>query len=172
MRLPMKPNALADSTEVLRSVLPSLNAVAIVCGERVLAAHDLEQRHDVGGNEEVQTDELVGPLGHRRHLVDVERRGVRGENRFGFHDRVELREDVLLDVHVFEDGFDHDVGIGQLAPIVGEFDRLAALPGLLLRQLALLHLVHEHAHHRLAGLIDRFVVRVDDDAPECRLART
>ena len=57
-----------------------------------------------------------------------------------------LTPDAPLDA---EDGFDDDVGVGQLVPVVGKRDRLPALPRLFLREPALLHLIHEHAHDRL-----------------------
>jgi hypothetical protein len=157
----MNPNALRASTAVLRSALASLKAVAMRFRRRVLAAHDLEQRHDVGRHEEVQTDDFVGTLGHRGHLVDVERRSIRSEDALGLHDPVELREDFFLDVHVFEDGLDDDVGVGELIVVVGELHRLAKLPRLFLRHAALLDLIHEHAHHGLLGFVDGCLVGVD-----------
>ena len=45
------------------------------------AADDLQQPHHVRGAEEVEPDDLLRPLRHRGDLIDVERGGVRGEDR-------------------------------------------------------------------------------------------
>ncbi len=80
-----------------------------------------------------------------------------------------LREYVLLDRHVFENRFDHHVGVSQLAIVVGENDRLPAFPRLFLRQTSALHLVHEHAEHHLPGFFDLIAARLDDDYRNVRI---
>ena len=150
----MNPNALVASTAVLRSALDNLNGSRNRFGRRVFAAHDFEQRHDVGRHEEVQADDFIGALRHRGHFVDVERRGIRSEDSLGLYDPVEFGEDFFLDIHVLKDGFDDDVGVGQLAVVVGKLHRLAKLPRFFLRHAALLDLIHEHAHDGLFGLLD------------------
>ena len=100
----------------------------------------------------------------RGHRVDVERRRVAGENRVRLGDRVELARRLRFLTSRFSKTASTTTSASrELVPIVGEANRLAALPGLFLREPALLHLVHEHAHHRLARLVDGFVVGVDDD---------
>ena len=81
---------------------------------RLGGAHDLEQLHHVGRREEVQADHVCGRLVTRGDLVDVERRGVGGEDRAGLADAVELGEDLLLDVHVLEHGLDDEVAVGEV----------------------------------------------------------
>ena len=61
----------------------------------------------------MQSDDVLRPLRHRGNLVDVERRGVGGENCPGFGDGVELGEDFLLQGHVLEDRLDDDVRRSQ-----------------------------------------------------------
>ena len=113
MRLPTKPRQTPTST----GILPILRAKRHRGGDhvlrRLLAAHRLEQLHHVGRAEEVQADHVLGALGHRGDLVDVERRGVGGEDRARLADRVELAEDVLLELHVLEHRLDHDVLVGE-----------------------------------------------------------
>ena len=80
---------------------------------RLLAAHDLQEAHDVGRREEVHADHVLGAAGGGRDLVHVERRGVRGQDGARLHDPVEAREDLLLEVHVLEHGLDHQVAVGE-----------------------------------------------------------
>ena len=61
----------------------------------------------------MQADDAFRTLGHRGDLVDVQARGVGGQDRAGFADGVELGEDVLLDVHAFEHRLDHQIDIGE-----------------------------------------------------------
>ena len=115
------------------------------------------------GTKKCKPEHALRALRRLGDLVDVERRRVGGEQRAGLRDLVQPAEDVALDVEILEDGLDDDVRARKAAPVVGERDRLRALPGLFLSQPPLLHLIHEHAHHRLARAIDRRVVVVDDD---------
>ena len=78
------------------------------------ATHDLEQTHDVGGREEVESDDRLWALRGTRDFIDVEIRGVRRKDRALLHDAVELAEHILLHIHVLEDGLDHEVAIGEI----------------------------------------------------------
>jgi signal transduction histidine kinase/CheY-like chemotaxis protein len=91
------------------------------------APHDLEQPHDVGGAEEVHADDALRPPGDRGDLVDVEGRGVGGEDGVGPGHPVQTREHLLLEGHLLEDGFDHEVGIGHRADVGGALDEPHAL---------------------------------------------
>jgi hypothetical protein len=62
----------------------------------LVAAHDFQQLHDVGRREEVHADHASGTLGRRGDLVDVQRRGVGGEDRARLGDGVELGEHSFL----------------------------------------------------------------------------
>src|SRR5476651_1124027 len=68
-----------------------------------LAAHVLEQLHDVGRREEVHADYVARPLGVLGDLVDVEAGGVRGQDRARLCHGVELLEDRFLHFHRLED---------------------------------------------------------------------
>ena len=57
----------------------------------LLAAHDFKQPHHVGRTEEVRADDRVGPRGGRGDFIDVERRGVAGEDRSGLGRRGQVR---------------------------------------------------------------------------------
>src|SRR5579859_7275331 len=83
----------------------------------LLAAHDLQQLHDIGRREEVQADHVPRPAGHRSDLVDVEVAGVRRQDGAGLGHLVQAGEDVLLDVHPLEDGLDDQVAVGELLEV-------------------------------------------------------
>ena len=55
----------------------------------------------------------LGTRGGGGDFVDVERGGVAGEDGAGFADAVEVAEDLLLERHAFEDGFDDHVDVGR-----------------------------------------------------------
>ena len=59
MRLPMKPSQTPETTAVFFSVLPSFIVVASTSLRRRVAAHDLEQLHDVRRAEEVRADHVL-----------------------------------------------------------------------------------------------------------------
>ncbi len=78
---------------------------------RLFAADDLQQLHHVGRAEEVVADHLARTAAGLRELVDVQRRGVRGQDAGRLRDPRQLRERRLLQIHVLEHGFDDDVGL-------------------------------------------------------------
>jgi len=63
--------------------------------------------------EEVQAHDLLRALGDRGDGIDIQRRGVAGEDAGRLHDAVQLTEDLLLEFEVLVDGFDHQIHIGQ-----------------------------------------------------------
>ena len=81
----------------------------------LLAAHDLEQLHDVRRAEEMRPEHVLRALRHGGDLVHVERRGVGGEDRAGLCDPVEVGEDALLEVHLLEHRLDDEVGVAASA---------------------------------------------------------
>ena len=88
------------------------------------------------------------PRRRRRDLVDVERRGVDGQDRAGLGDLVDFGEDLLLQRHVFEDSFDDDVGLFE--PVVS---RAAAVISAIRWSISLL---------RKAALLDGVLVVLAD----------
>ena len=97
------------------------------------SADVLHQLHDVGRREEVGADHLLRPLGGGGDLVHIQRRGVARQDRALLADRVELAEDLLLDIHLLEHRFDHDVGLGKGTVVGDPVDQRHALIHLLLR---------------------------------------
>ncbi|MNF92361.1 hypothetical protein D3C84_750030 [compost metagenome] len=49
----------------------------------------------------MQAQDLLRPASHRRDSVDIQRRGVAGQNGFWFEQAVQLAEDFLLELKVF-----------------------------------------------------------------------
>ncbi len=64
--------------------------------------------------EVVQTEDAFGPACCRRQIGDGIRGCVRREDRVRPADLVETPEHVLLDLHVFENGLDDEVDVGQI----------------------------------------------------------
>src|SRR5262249_55061084 len=92
-----------------------------------LAAHDLEQAHDVGGTEEVHADYALGPSRRRGDLVDVEGRRVRGQHGVGLRHLVDAGEHVLLDRHLLEHRLDDEIGVGEGIEVGRALDQAHAL---------------------------------------------
>ena len=96
----------------------------------------------------MQTDDAFRTLGRRRDLIDIEVRGVGGEDRARLGDGVELAEHLFLDVHVLEHRLDDEVRVRQ--------GRQVQRPG----QAA--HAGLDLIHGQAAALGGRLVVLADD----------
>ncbi len=107
-------------------------------GGGVIRAHDLQELHHVGGGEEMQPDDILRAFRRRGDLVHVQRRGVGGENRAGFHDAVELAENFLFEIHVLEHRFDHQIAVGQRREVERPGDAIHADVDFLRRKTAAL----------------------------------
>ena len=83
-------------------------------GRGLLALHDLDQRHDRGGVEVVEADDLLRAQRRFADLRDRQRGGVRGEDRVAGRGRVELGEDGLLDLDLLRHGLDHEVDVAEV----------------------------------------------------------
>jgi hypothetical protein len=79
-------------------------------------------RDEAGGVEEMHADDLVGPAGGDRDLGDRQRAGVGREDRRGLAHRVQLAEDLLLEVEVLGYRLDHEVDVAQVTQADGEGD--------------------------------------------------
>ena len=104
----------------------------LVAGLR--AANHFDQRHLPHGIEEVNAAEPLGPLQPLGQLRDRNRRGVRSQDRVGVKLRFEPGVELLLDLGVFDDRFDHQVARRQLGVDRGRFSSAANLHGLLRRR--------------------------------------
>src|SRR5258706_7112754 len=107
----------ADQHRHLADLLAELLRGREDLGVRFLAAHVLDELHDVRGTEEVHAHHVPGSMRRRSDLVDVEVGRVRGEYRAGLRDRIELAEDLLLDSHLLEHRLDDHVGVREIAKI-------------------------------------------------------
>ncbi|MPM82739.1 hypothetical protein SDC9_129801 [bioreactor metagenome] len=93
-------------------------------GRGGVGAHDLQQLHHVGGTEEMQAHHVLRAMRDRGDLVDVQARRVGGKDRTGLGDLVELSEQIVLDRHVFECRFDHQIHISELLHVGGAVNAL------------------------------------------------
>ncbi len=76
----------------------------------------------------MRADDPLRPLGDGGDLGDRDGGGVRGEHRVLADQLVEGAEDLVLDVELFEDGLDHDVGVGGASRSVVVVIRPSAAP--------------------------------------------
>ena len=82
-------------------------------------AHDLDEAHDGGGIEEVESDDVLWPRGHRRELDHGQAGGGRREDGTGLADLVEVLEERSLDADLLDDCLDDEVRLGQRFQGVG-----------------------------------------------------
>ncbi len=109
---------------------------------RIRCPDELDERQDRNRVEEVEAD-------IRSHLLDRERGRVRGEDAFRCDDRAELREHLLLHLHVLENGLEHQVAVREGFERGRSLDRA---PGVL-----------QLGADRLDGAIDDLLLQVTDD---------
>ncbi|MCY1231944.1 hypothetical protein D9M72_444110 [compost metagenome] len=88
----------------------------------------------------MHADHVLRTVGERGDLVDVERRGVRGQDGALLGDAVEFLEDLFLDADFFEHRFDDEVGVLQVVVAQRGAQKRHALLVLVLLELALLDL--------------------------------
>jgi len=89
----------------------------------------------------VQAHHVLRALGEGGDLVEVQRGGVGGQDGTRLAHAVELLEYLLLDAHVLEHGFDHQVHIRQVGIVQRGLQQRHARVELVLRELALLERV-------------------------------
>ena len=94
------------------------------------AAHDLQQLHDVRRAEEVQAEHVLRALGDSGDGVDVQCRGVAGEDGALLHGAVEGAEDLLLEFEVLVHRLDHQIDPGQRGVVGHRLDARTAQAGL------------------------------------------
>jgi hypothetical protein len=79
----------------------------------LLALDDLDQRHDRGGVEVVEADDLLRTQRGFADLRDRQRGGVGSEDRVPRRGGVELGEHGLLDLHPLGHGLDDEVDVAE-----------------------------------------------------------
>src|SRR4029079_16427005 len=88
------------------------------CGQRIgrglATTHDFAEPHDVCRAEEMHPEHVLGPLCCACDCVDVEIRRIGRQHRDRLGKAVAHLEDVELDSHGFESGFEHQVRGGDL----------------------------------------------------------
>ena len=109
-RLTTKPGALLTTSGNLSIAVTKAQALSTSDWARLRAANDLHEgqlRHRI---EEVDTDEAAW-IGQRRgDVLDHDRRRVGSEHGAGLEPGLDALEQSLLDVELFDDGLDHDIG--------------------------------------------------------------
>ena len=127
-------------------------------GRGLVAFDDLDQRHDRGGVEVVEADDLLGPQRRFADLGDRQRGGVRREDRVAGRRGVELGEDGLLDLHPLRHGLDHEVDVAEArvggAAVDTPDDLLDLRSALLLGQLAALDQFPDLTRGHVASLVE------------------
>ncbi|MNZ72476.1 hypothetical protein D3C78_908550 [compost metagenome] len=86
----------------------------------------------------MQADHVLRAAGDGGDGVDIQGRGVAGEDGAGLAHLVEGAEHLLLDRQVLEHGLDHQVGVGQVGVVEGALQQFHALLQLRFGQLAAL----------------------------------
>ena len=81
------------------------------------AADQLDQLHDWHRVHEVETHELLRPVGARGQPRDRDRRCVRGQDSGGFQMRQQILEDRLLDRFPFRCRLDHQIGLPHICQL-------------------------------------------------------
>jgi hypothetical protein len=128
----------------------------------------------------VHADDALGPRSGGRDLGHRQRGRVRGQDRVAREDAFELREDLLLHVQLLDDGFDHEVAVGQVVELRRQREPLQRGIALLGRHPALFDTAVEVALDRrarpgaqLVGDVapDRLQPRLDDDLRDARAHR-
>ena len=74
----------------------------------------------------MRADDVLWPARGTSHLIEVQARGVAGEHGARLHGRIELLEDLLLEIEVLEHRFDHDVGVRDCPVVEHALDQVQA----------------------------------------------
>mmetsp|Transcript_21061 Transcript_21061/g.81577 ORF Transcript_21061/g.81577 Transcript_21061/m.81577 type:complete len:639 (-) Transcript_21061:1062-2978(-) len=129
---------------------------------RGLAAHHFQQLHHVGRAEEVHAHHVLRAAGERGNLVDVQRRGVGGQDRAGLGDGVELLEHRLLDADLLEHRLDDQVAVLEVVVAQRRAQQGHALGVLVFLQLALLDLGFVVLLDRGHATVEGFLLGLQD----------
>ena len=132
-----------------------------------LGTDDLHERHQRRRVEEMHPDHALGSRGRPRNLGDREGRGVRGQNRVGTADLLQLAEQLPLGVELLDDGLDHDVAVSE----TGDLGRQRQQPDLEGVDLPLLNLAREEVLDPAACGLPQLVGHLAPDGLEPRLHR-
>ena len=109
----------------------------LVAGE--LSLDDFNKGHTVGGVKEVHADELGGTGRAGGDFGNRQRGRVGGEDGLGLADLVKFHEHIFLQLHLFDGGFDDEVGVSKGGVVGGGGDVLQKGVNGLLGHLAFFH---------------------------------
>ena len=98
------------------------------CVIGALAADDLDQRQQSDGVEEVHADDALGVREPGCNRGDRERRRVRGQDGFRCDSRLELCEDLPLDLELLVDGLEDEPAVRELVTPRGRPHEETGLP--------------------------------------------
>ena len=124
------------------------------------ATHDFQQFHDVRRAEEVQAEHVLRAFGHGGNGVDIQRRGVTGENGAWLQGGVERAENLLLEFQVLVHRFDHQIGICQRGIVAHRCDASQSRVRLLGADPPQFEVVGIGLGHHLHGLLEHLRVVV------------
>ena len=128
----------------------------------LVAADDFEQAHDIGRAEEMGADNLVRARSHRRNFIHVERGRIGRQDTLGPGDRIQLREDLLFDLHVLEHGFHHQVNLAEGRVVQSRRDEIHALFHLCRREAASLGAAFVVAADHCQTLVQKLLAGFED----------
>ena len=144
MRLARKQDAVADEARAdahqHRDLVDGPGQIHAGCDHvigRMICANDFEQFHHICGREEVEPDHILRSLRDARDLIDIERGGIGREDGSGLQNSVKVSEYLLLQRHVFEHSFDHQIAIGQGLHLHGASEATHAFGDFALRKTAI-----------------------------------
>ena len=134
-----KPMAVANEDPYLAQPLGQRHATGNHLGAGGFSPDDLKQPHQIRRAKEMSSDDLLGTRRHGGNFIDVERGGVRSQDRAAVGEFVQLREDLLLQRKVFKHRLDDDVGLREAGVAEGRLDHPHALGHKISREAAVLN---------------------------------
>lgn len=122
---------------------------------------DFQQLHDVRRAEEMQAQHLSRASCRGGNGVDVQRRGIARQQRFGLQHAIEFAEDLLLELEVFVYRFDHQVDVANRHIVRCRTDTGNPRIGLGLVDPSLSHVVRVGIGHGCQRLFEHLWIVID-----------
>ncbi len=116
----------------------------------------------------MRADHVLRPGRGAGDLVDVEGRGVGGEQRARLGNPVEIGEHPLFEFHLLEHGLDHDIGFGRRVDSDHAGDQAHAAIHLLGGEPAARHCGAVIGGDPVAAFLQQILAGLDQGRPECR----
>jgi hypothetical protein len=125
------------------------------------AADHFHQRHQRHGVEEVHADQALRLAQLGGDGSDGDRRSIGGEDGFIADDALQVGEQAALDVQVFDDGFDHQLCVGNVGQAGHAMQAATRGVGIGAGHLALFNQLAIHLADVGNGPLDRFRAGVE-----------